>query len=101
MLIDDLGLVVDATETINLGEYMEYSVICDSDDLKSNIASGTIVINDGSNDLTPTNGINYVTRDNVKDVRDKHYTKTEMQTSGSSAMHWDNITNAPSFGSAV
>lgn len=29
---------------------------------------------------------------------DRYYTETELQSSGSSNVHWDNITNAPSFG---
>lgn len=29
---------------------------------------------------------------------DRYYTETELQTSGSATIHWDNITNAPQFG---
>ncbi len=36
---------------------------------------------------------------NLSTALTSYYTKTELQTSGSATVHWNNITNAPAFGS--
>jgi len=45
--------------------------------------------------IPPTNTIPYYLRFNFEDIMDEVYTKHELQTSGLSQVHWDNVTNRP------
>ena len=95
--IEDLGVSILDTQQFDLSESFTFDEIAGSDDLRAHALAGTLVINDGSGDLSAANGVLWLTLTNAKDLIDNHYTETEMQTSGQSQMHWDNITNAPSF----
>lgn len=97
--IEDLGITVDATSSINFHIQFSYDEITGSDDLRDAVQNGDLVVNDGSSDLSAANGVYYLSLENLKHLKDNHYNKTELQTSGQSAVHWGNITNAPSFGS--
>jgi len=96
--IEDLGITVPATSQITFSDQFDYEDIASSDDLRGEVNSGNLVVNDGSSDLTSPNGVLYLTLYNAKETEDKFYPKTDLQTSGNSSVHWDNITNAPSFG---
>jgi len=97
--IEDLGITVDATSSISFHTQFSYDEITNSDDLRDAVQNGDLVINDGSNDLSTADGVYYLSLENLKHLKENHYNKTELQTSGQSAVHWDNVTNAPSFGS--
>ena len=95
--IDDLGISIEAGGQITLSDH--YDQLATSDDLRQLVDDGDIVINDGSSDLSAVNGVKYLTFIQSKYLSDNHYTKTELQSSGSSSVHWDNLTNVPPFGS--
>lgn len=91
-------MVLGASETLNITEQFFYGEVCNSNSLKVLVTAGTVSINNGTL-LTPTEAINFLTRENKFDVLQNHYTKTELQTGGQATINWGNITNAPSFGS--
>jgi hypothetical protein len=103
IILEDFGVTIANTTTYTISDFFDYSDIADSKELDVLVAAGAatgLVINDGVSDFTPADGVNYIKRDNIYNDLDTHYTKTELNTSaGGSAIHWDNITNAPSFGS--
>lgn len=99
-LIEDLGITIPATSQITLSNQFEYQQIASSDDLRTLVNNGTLVVNDGVSDLTAAKGVLFLTLYNAKEVEDKFYPKTNLQTSGEASVHWDNITNAPAFGDA-
>jgi len=98
VFFEDIGISIPASASITFSDQFTYEEIADSDDLRSAVASaGNIVINDGSNDLSATDGVWYLTFEHIEDVRANHYTKTQLQTPGQSTVDWDNIANAPDF----
>ena len=99
--IEDLGITVPATSQITFSDQFEYEEIASSDDLRDEVNSGNLVVNDGSSDLSSANGVLYLTLYNAKETAEDFYTQTSLQTSGQSSVHWDNITNAPAFGSVT
>lgn len=60
VLIEDLGIEVDAAGQLNLSELFEFEDISGSDDLKVLVSNGTLIINDGVLDLSTANGLNHV-----------------------------------------
>ena len=99
IFFSDLGISVAASAAEPFSDYFTYEEVADSDDLRSAVASaGNIVINDGSNDLSAVDGVWFLTFEHIQDVRDNHYTKTQLQSPGQSQVDWENIENAPAFG---
>ena len=105
IILEDFGVTIANTTSYTISDYFDYSDIADSKELDGYVAAGAatgLVINDGVDDLTPAEGVNYIKRDNIYNDLETHFTKTELTVSGGgSAVHWDNITNAPSFGSVT
>jgi len=103
VMIEDLGISVDATAQIDFHELFDFTDIADSDDLRDLVTAGTLVVNDGSTDLSASDGVDFLAIVHVyyleEFLGDNYYTQTELGTSGQSSVHWDNITNAPDFGS--
>jgi len=97
--IEDLGLVIADGDTVTLSDEYTYDEIAGSDDLRDLVSNGDLVVNDGTNDLSATEGVEYLSLENLKKLHDDFYTKTQLQTSGQAQVHWDNITNAPAIGS--
>lgn len=98
VFFEDLGIAVSGTGQVAFSDFFTYEQIADSDDLRTAVASGgNIVINDGSSDLSASDGVDYLTFEHIEDVRANHYTKTELQTPGSSTVDWENVANAPDF----
>jgi len=97
--LEDFGIEILNGDQIDLTNYFAYDEIGGSRELKDKVDSGDLVVNDGTNDLSATDGVEYLTLENIKNVSDEHYTKTELQGDGTAQIHWNNITNAPSFGS--
>ena len=97
--IDDLGIIIPDSNQITLSDQFTYNEIANSDDLRSLVSSGDIVINDGINDLSPTDGVKFLSLENLKELEENYYSKTQLSTSGQSSIHWNNITSAPAFGS--
>jgi len=76
-LVKDLGLpVLDSTAEINLDEQFTYDEITGSDDLRDLVDSGDLTINDGVDDLSPSDGVDYLTLINKEYLEDNYYDKT-------------------------
>lgn len=98
-LIEDLGITIPAASQLTISDQFEYEELASSDDLRTLVDNTTLVVNDGTSDLSAADGVLYLTLYNAKETKDDFYPKTDLQTSGNAAVHWDNITNAPAFGS--
>lgn len=98
-VIEDLGITVLDTTQITFSDSFTFPEIAESDDLRALVNSGDLVVNDGSSDLSAADGVNLLTLDQKRNTLATFYTKTQLQTSGQATVDWDNIANAPSFGS--
>lgn len=75
-IIEDLGFpVIDSTADINLHEQFTYDEISGSDDLRELVNNGNIIINDGLKDLTPLQGVKYLTIINKQYLEKNYYDK--------------------------
>lgn len=99
-LIEDLGITIGAASQLTASDQFTYEELASSDDLRTLVNNSTLVINNGTSDLSAANGVKYLTLYNVQEAEGNFYTQTKLQTSGQASVHWDNITDAPSFGSA-
>lgn len=97
--VDDLGITVLDSSQITFSDSFNFPEIAESDDLRALVQSGDLVVNDGSSDLSAADGVNFLTLDQKRNTLATFYTKTQLQTSGQALVDWDNIQNAPSFGS--
>lgn len=96
--VEDLGIIIDdSTNQFTISDYYTYDELACSDDLREFVGNGDFEVNDGSDDLSASDGVKYLTIDNLYDLESDYYSAVELSTSGLSAVHWDNITNAPSF----
>lgn len=98
VFIEDLGINVPAGETIPFADQFTYPEIAASDDLREAVGVGLLVLTGYDGDLTAPDGTDYLEIVHIYYLKDNYYTKTELQTSGQSQVHWDNITNVPPFG---
>lgn len=96
-LVEDLGISVLASGSVNFHEQFAYDEIAGSDDLRTAVSGSNLVVNNGIADLSTISGTDYLTLENIYHLEENYYDKVELQTSGQSEVHWDNITNAPSF----
>jgi len=99
--VTDLGISVDSTSQVDFAELFTYDEIAGSDDLRTAVQNTDLIVNDGTQDLAAADGVEYLSIVHVyylKDFMTDYYTKTNLQTSGEAAVHWDNITNTPDFG---
>lgn len=60
VLIEDLGIEVDAAGQLDLSELFDFEDISNSDDLKSLVSNGTLIINDGASDLSISDGLDQI-----------------------------------------
>jgi hypothetical protein len=95
--IEDLGIILPASGSEDLHEQFDIDEIVGSRDLKTLVAAGTLQIDDGSGVMSAADATLYITLVNKKFLKDTHYTKTNLQTTGEAQVHWDNITNRPSM----
>lgn len=66
VVINDLSnLPITGLDTIDLLQYRELSEVAESDDLIDKIVSGVLVVSDGTQDLTPSEAVKYVTLHNI------------------------------------
>ena len=96
-LVEDLGISVPSASFIDFHDQFTYDEIAGSDDLRDAVTAASLVVNNGIIDLPATSGSDYLTIENIYHLEDNYYNKVELGTSGESEVHWDNITNAPSF----
>jgi len=99
--ITDLGITITNGSQVTMSDLYTYDELAGSDDLRDHVNTGNLVVNDGTSDLSSANGVEYLILHNRYESKDIFYTKTNLQTSGQSSVHWDNIVSAPSFGSAT
>lgn len=96
--IDSLGISIPDSGTFQ-GDDISFFKIIGNDDLRDLVQAGTLVLNDGSGDLSAADAVKYLFSQSKYELESDYYSKTQLQTSGQSSVNWDNITNAPSFGS--
>ncbi len=97
--IEDLGITITDASQVTMSNLFTYDELSGSDDLRDHVNNSNLVVNDGSSDLSAANGVLYLTLYNVQESRTDYYTKTQQQTPGQASIDWQNIANAPSFGS--
>jgi len=97
--LEDFGIEMLNGTQKDFTNYFAYDEISGSKELKDKVSTGELVVNDGTSDLSSSDGAEYITLENVHNVSEEHYTKSELQNDGTAQIHWNNITNAPSFGS--
>ncbi len=102
VVLSNLGTEILNGTQLTLSDYFEYSDITDDKELSGYVNGGDLVINDGVSDLSASDGVNYITRDNLYTDLQTHYTKTELVTPNTGDLvDWSNVANVPSFGSPV
>jgi len=95
--IEDLGIGVPSAGFIDFHEQFTYDDITGSDDLRFAVSGASLIVNDGLQDLPATSGAEYLRLVNVYHLEGDYYKKVDLETSGESEVHWDNISNAPDF----
>lgn len=61
IMIKDLGIEIPLNSEIDLSELFNFFEIMTSDNLKSYVDNGILIINDGDNDLNGSLGVEYLT----------------------------------------
>jgi hypothetical protein len=98
VFIEELGIAVPAAGQMTASDQFRYEELASSDELRDLVLATTLVVNDGSADLSAADGVLYLTFQHQKAMADEYYTKTQLQTSGDSQVNWDNIINKPTYG---
>jgi len=98
-MVEDLGISLDASQSLNFHEQFTYSEIFNSDDLRDLLENETFHLNDGTTTLSASDAINYIKVVNIRYLLENFYTKTNLQTSGESSISWDNLTDVPPLAS--
>ena len=98
--IDSLGVTITSGSQLTASQQFTYTQLADNDELRVLVAAGTLVINDGSSDLTNVRATEYLKIYNQDEAKRDFYTQTQLQTSGGATIHFDNITNVPAFGAS-
>lgn len=103
--IADLGITIPAAgqetlvSTVTNESQYSFVDVAGSDNLKTLVNAGTLVINDGVSDLSIANAIAFLTLIQQHHIAENYYNKTEMNTAGGGAViHWDNISGKPAYG---
>lgn len=97
--IADLGISIPASGQETLSEQFTFPEIAESDDLRSLVEAGTLVVNDGIQDLNATAGKAFLTIIHQQYLAENYYNKAELNQAGNGGqVHWDNVTNKPAYG---
>lgn len=97
--IEDLGIAIPAAGQLELSTQFDFPTISGSDNLRDLVGAGTLVVNDGTSDLTATTGVAFLTLVQRQYLAANYYNKTEMNTAGGGAqIHYDNIIGMPTYG---
>jgi len=97
-VIEELGITILGNTTYNMSEQFDYHEIFGAETLRDFVSNGNLVVNNGTSDLSAVDGYDWIEVLNTYNAKDLFYTKSQLQTSGDSSIHWDNITNTPSYG---
>ena len=96
--VNDLGLSIPASGQRTLTDSFSPDKIVASSDLQTLVAAGTLVCNDGTDDLSIADAAKFLTLQTRKDLEDRYYSKTELSTSGSAEVSWNNVIDKPAHG---
>src|SRR6056297_181609 len=96
--IEELGITISANSTYNLSDQFDFHEIFSSESLRLHVIHGDLVVNNGIDDLSASDGTYWIESLSTYKAFDLFYSKTQLETSGESAVHWDNITNTPAVG---
>jgi len=96
--INDLGHSIGPNEIVNAADCCNEIEMAKSDDLISKIASGILVVNDGTKDLTVTQGIRHVSGHTIAAVTDQSGKQRVHQTSRKLGLRimWTGVGDDPS-----
>lgn len=119
----DIGITIPSSSQRNLTDEWSLDEIDASIELRDNVTTGDIVINNGVEDLDVSNSLDHIrvitmweetdtlsdfSHDDLADIvvdpnavddhDNRYYTQIDLNNSGGSEVHWNNITNIPSFG---
>jgi len=99
-LIEDLGISIPDSGQETLSLQFTYDELAGSDDLRALVASGDLVANNGSADLSAADGVDYLTIVQQDHLTENHWTKTQLAATGGSSdrVDWSQVANAPAFG---
>ena len=101
--INDLGIlsVPDGGQR-DLTASFEPSKIVASSDLQSLVNAGTLVINDGTSDLSSSDGLDLITLQTLKHLKDNYYSKADLTSADSGAqISYTNLVDKPAHGTAA
>ena len=76
-LVEDLGISVVASGTVDFHEQFTYDEIAGSDDLRDAVSASSLVVNDGSQDLIASDGVEYLTLENLYHLEENYYDKSD------------------------
>ena len=97
--IDDLGITLAnaSQRTLVQDDAGEFTIdeLDGSTNLYTLVNAGTLVLNDGSTDLTNIQGLSHTSIETDWEIGSTYYTQAQLEASGDSAVHWDNITDTP------
>lgn len=99
LIIEDLGYKLLSDETTNITNQFSYEDLCNSTDIKTLISDGTsLIINDGINDLSIDEALNYLKRINIYYTLNNFYTKSQLSNNTTGVyINYDNIINSPIY----
>jgi hypothetical protein len=95
IIVEDLGIPVPSAGQIDFSTQFTYDEIAGSDDLRTEVVAGNLVVNDGTSDLSSSEGEKYLKLYNIAAAEDNFYTQTQLSSGGESQVHWENITDVP------
>jgi len=96
IVVEDLGIPVPSGGQIDFSTQFTYDEIAGSDDLRTEVVAGDLVVNDGTSDLSSSEGEKYLKLYNIAAAEDNFYTQTQLSSGGEAEVHWDNLTDVPS-----
>jgi hypothetical protein len=73
--IEDLGITLDSTAELNFDEIFSYDDLAESKDLKDLLLSESLVLNDGTDDLSATDAIEYLNIVQLNYLKENYYDK--------------------------
>ncbi len=97
--IEDIGISIDASASIDFHDLFTYGENAFSDDLRAAVLAGTLTVNDGTSDLSNVDGEDWLVVVNKQWLEDNYWNKTELADTGGSndRVDWSQIQNAPDF----
>jgi len=99
--INDLGVIITSGSQIAGHQQFTYAQLASCDELRDLVAAGTLVLNNGTSDLTTIKGVDFLKIYNLDRAKEDFYTKTQLGMDGGATIHFANLTNVPAFGAST